>query len=192
MRILYIISICLVSSLFFSCKDDDDKIDYAWKNANEEAFNALANNSDYQKAEIAQGPGYIYYKVLEPATVNDPDSIPKYTSVVRVLYKGRLIDNDGGGNGEVFDDSSYTPFIFKIDGSNFYLNGGAVQGTPVIAGWQIALQNMKEGEKWEVWIPWNLGYGAAKSGRIPGYSTLVFDIKLDKVLQLYPSSKEES
>jgi peptidylprolyl isomerase/FKBP-type peptidyl-prolyl cis-trans isomerase FklB len=39
---------------------------------------------------------------------------------------------------------------------------------------------MQEGDKWEIWIPWNLGYGASEntSGNIPAYTTLVFEIEL--------------
>ena len=45
----------------------------------------------------------------------------------------------------------------------------------------IALQHMREGDRWQVYIPSELGYGLAGSDNIPGYSTLCFDIHLVKV-----------
>ncbi len=188
-KILYFLLVAISTSLFSSCDDDETVIDYAWKDSNEAAFEAKGSDPDYQKASIDGGPGYIYYKVLEEKrpTVAGEDSIAKFTSVVRVYYKGQLID------GTVFDDASVRPFTFKIDGSSFYLNGASQTGSSVISGWQVALQNMKEGDVWEVWIPWTLGYGSSGSGStIPAYSTLVFQIKLDKMIQLYPLPQDQS
>ena len=54
----------------------------------------------------------------------------------------------------------------------------------VISGWQWALQNMKEGAKWEVIIPWQLAYGVNGSGSsIPPYSALVFEINLTTIVK---------
>lgn len=179
-NILFAIAICFSSVLFFSCGDDEDTIDYEWKNANEEAFNEKALNPEFKKAEIPGGPGAVYYKVLKEGNTTNPDSLPNFTSVVRVLYKGKLI------NGAVFDDrmTRPQPFTFRIDGKSFYIFDNVQTGTSVIDGWKVALQNMQEGSKWEVWIPWRLGYGASGSGSIPGYSTLVFEIELEKIWEL--------
>jgi FKBP-type peptidyl-prolyl cis-trans isomerase len=40
------------------------------------------------------------------------------------------------------------------------------------------------GDKWEVWIPQELGYGTTGSGEIPGYSTLVFEMELVEITAL--------
>ncbi len=42
---------------------------------------------------------------------------------------------------------------------------------------------MKVGDKWEVWMPWKLGYGINGKNPIPGYTTLVFEIELVEVLK---------
>ena len=52
----------------------------------------------------------------------------------------------------------------------------------VVDGFGTALQHMKVGDKWEVWIPWRLAYGVNGSQVIPGYTTLVFEIELLEIL----------
>ena len=43
------------------------------------------------------------------------------------------------------------------------------------------MQHMVEGDKYEVWIPQQLAYGASDNGDIPAYSTLIFEIELVSV-----------
>jgi FKBP-type peptidyl-prolyl cis-trans isomerase len=49
-------------------------------------------------------------------------------------------------------------------------------------GWVIALQNMVEGDKWEIRIPHKLAYGEKGYGSIPGYTTLAFEIEVIKAI----------
>jgi FKBP-type peptidyl-prolyl cis-trans isomerase FklB len=42
---------------------------------------------------------------------------------------------------------------------------------------------MKVGERWEVYIPWQQGYGSSVSGTIPAYSTLIFDVNLVSIIK---------
>ena len=90
---------------------------------------------------------------------------PKKDDTVRVHYKGTLIDG-------VEFDSSYKrgqPIEFPLN--------------RVIKGWTEGLQLMKEGSKYIFYIPSELGYGKRGAPpRIPGDSTLVFDIELLKVI----------
>ena len=52
----------------------------------------------------------------------------------------------------------------------------------LISGFQIALVNMHEGDRWEVYIPSEMGYGDRGAGRdIPGNSSLIFEIQLIKI-----------
>jgi len=89
---------------------------------------------------------------------------PKATDTVTVNYRGTLID------GTEFD-SSYKrgkPATFRVDG--------------VIAGWTEALQLMKPGAKWQLFIPANLAYGERGAGpRIGPNSALIFEVELTKV-----------
>ena len=105
-------------------------------------------------------PSGLQYKVLNAGT----GATPKASDSVECHYEGRLID------GSVFD-SSYQ----RGETATFGVN-------QVIAGWVEALQLMKEGDKWQLYIPYNLAYGERGAGaHIPPYSTLVFDVELIKV-----------
>jgi len=85
-------------------------------------------------------------------------------SKVTVHYTGALI------NGKVFDSS-----VSRGEPITFGLN-------QVIPGWTEGLQLMSEGEKAELVIPQDLGYGArGAGGSIPGYQTLIFQVELIKV-----------
>ena len=53
----------------------------------------------------------------------------------------------------------------------------------VVDGFSTALQHMKVGDKWEVWMPWRLAYGVTGKGNIPGYTTLVFEIELVEIVE---------
>lgn len=89
---------------------------------------------------------------------------PKASDKVTTHYKGTLID------GTVFD-SSYD----RGEPATFPVNG-------VIAGWTEALQLMKEGSVWELFIPANLAYGTRGAGaKIGPNATLVFTVELINV-----------
>jgi FKBP-type peptidyl-prolyl cis-trans isomerase len=86
---------------------------------------------------------------------------PGPESVVSVHYRGKLT------NGTEFD-SSYQ----RNQPASFPVNG-------VIKGWTEALQLMKEGDKWELVIPPDLGYGSRGAGKvIPADATLIFEVEL--------------
>jgi len=80
---------------------------------------------------------------------------------VKIHYRGSFID------GRVFD-SSYQ----RGQPVSFPLNR-------VITGWSEALQKMKVGDKWQVFIPSYLAYAEMGYGQeIPPNSTLIFEIEL--------------
>lgn len=102
----------------------------------------------------------LQYLVLKEGTGKSP----KATDKVTVHYTGRLLD------GTVFDSS-----VSRGEPATFPLNR-------VILGWTEGLQLMKEGAKYEFFIPSDLAYGPQGAGQaIPPHSTLIFEVELLKV-----------
>ena len=102
-------------------------------------------------------PKGIYYKVLASGEPNGKYPSPR--SIVTVHYTGKTI------NGKTFDSSSggVAP-VFRL--------------SDLIEGWIIALQQMVVGDKWELYLPAEMGYGKFSQPGIPGGSTLIFEIEL--------------
>ena len=101
------------------------------------------------------------YRILNEGSGDDS---PGPESIVSVHYRGKLT------NGLEFD-SSYK----RNQPASFPVNG-------VIRGWTEALQLMKVGDKWELIIPPDLGYGSKGAGNIiPPDSTLIFEIELIEI-----------
>ena len=101
-------------------------------------------------------PKGIYYKVLAEGKADEKHPTPR--SIVTAHYTGRTID------GKQFDSS----------------RGGAplaIRLCDLIEGWIIAMQQMCVGDKWEVYIPAEMGYGKFSQPGIPEGSTLVFEIE---------------
>jgi peptidylprolyl isomerase/FKBP-type peptidyl-prolyl cis-trans isomerase FklB len=165
---LYLLLPALIAALLPACGDsnDDVVIDEAWKSANEEAFNKLTFDPAYSRITSFSNMGYIYYKVIKSGTGTKP---VYYTSRVKVYYTGSLID------GTVFDWAEYPDKL-----------PAELAVTEVVDGWKTALQYMREGDRWEIWIPQELAYGSsAKSNSghvtVPAYSTLKFEVEIVKV-----------
>ena len=102
-------------------------------------------------------PKGIFYKVL--ADGNPHSATPSVRSIITAHYTGRTID------GKVFDSS--------LDGVPL-----ACRLCDLIEGWIIAMQQMHIGDKWEIYIPAEMGYGKFSQPGIPGGSTLIFEIEL--------------
>jgi FKBP-type peptidyl-prolyl cis-trans isomerase FklB len=121
----------------------------------EEGKTFLAQNA--KKDGVKTLPSGLQYKVIKEGS----GKMPKAEDTVTVNYRGTFM------NGTEFD-SSYKrgqPATFKVNG--------------VIKGWTEALQLMKEGAKWELFIPSDLAYGERSVGQtIPPNSTLIFEVEL--------------
>ena len=97
----------------------------------------------------------IQYKVL----VAGNGVKPQETDVVKVHYKGTLID------GTEFDASKEEPVEFPLN--------------RVIRGWTLAIQHMPVGSKWIIYIPGDMAYGPRGAGNLIGPNeTLIFEVEL--------------
>ncbi len=102
-------------------------------------------------------PRGIYYKVLEEG--NNDGRHPSPRSIITAHYTGMTI------NGKKFDSSrGGAPLAMRL--------------SDLIDGWIVAMQHMCIGDRWEVYIPAEMGYGKFSQPGIPGGSTLIFDIEL--------------
>jgi FKBP-type peptidyl-prolyl cis-trans isomerase FklB len=120
-----------------------------------EAF--LAENK--KKEGVKTLPSGLQYKIIKEGTGKSP----KADDTVVCNYRGTLID-------DTEFDSSYK----RGEPATFPLN-------QIIPGWTEALQLMKEGAKWQLFIPAPLAYGEQSTGIIGPNSTLIFDIELISV-----------
>lgn len=128
------------------------------------------NKQDYVKANrewleakskeegVKPLPKGIFYKVIEEGRNYGHHPGPR--SVVTAHYTGWTID------GKQFDSSrdGGVPVAFRLN--------------ELIEGWIIAMQQMCVGDKWEIYLPAEMGYGKYSQPGIPGGSTLIFEIEL--------------
>jgi FKBP-type peptidyl-prolyl cis-trans isomerase len=127
--------------------------------------NFLADNK--KKEGVVTLPSGLQYKVLTSGTGKSP----KATDKVTTNYRGTLTD------GTEFDSGQSV---------SFPVNG-------VIKGWTEALQLMKEGDKWQLFVPGPLAYGPKGAGeKIKPNATLVFEVELLKVEPATEAPKVEA
>lgn len=124
------------------------------KQAGEEFLAAKAK----EEGVVALSNG-VLYKVIKEGKKNGKK--PALTDKIKVAYKGMTID------GEEFDSSKSVEFPLAS----------------MIEGWKIAIPEMTEGSKWEIYIPQELAYG--ERGSMPAikpFSALVFEVELFEVV----------
>lgn len=127
---------------------------------NKQAAKDYLEHNGHEKGVKTTQDG-LQYKILVPGDAKAAAILP--TDEVSVQYRGKLID------GTEFD-SSYSrgiPATFKVGG--------------VIKGWQEALQLMKPGSKYQLWIPPELAYDNTPKPGIPPGSILIFEVEVVSV-----------
>ena len=122
-----------------------------------EGENFLAKNA--KKDGVKTLKSGVQYRVIKEGT----GAIPADTSLVKVHYEGRLL------NDSVFDSS--------------YKRGEPItlRCNQTIKGWTDAMVHMPAGSIWEVYIPQDLAYGEREQGIIKPFSVLIFKIELLEV-----------
>ena len=168
------------SSCSESTSDDDEYAD--WQVRNEQFLAAVAGDSlqqpgwqrikSYTLNPDTEGSvsEYIYVKVIESGGA---EGSPAFTDSVRVTYQGRLIPSATYPEGKVFDGTVYGTYNSKTNANAKFLVSGCT------LGFSTALQHMRRGDHWRVYVPSELGYGSDGSdANIPDYSLLVFEMTL--------------
>lgn len=129
----------------------------------EKSIAFMAENG--KRAGVTTTESGLQYEVIQ-GTSNPEAAKPALSDTVKVHYHGTLID------GSVFDSS-----IERGEPAQFPLGA-------VIKGWQEALQLMKVGDKWKLYIPADIAYGArSPSPKIPANSALVFEVELLEIVK---------
>lgn len=108
---------------------------------------------------VTKRPSGVMYKVIKSGPEGGKQ--PTAASTITFSYRGAFID------GTVFDSSEGGPVTFELQ--------------HLIPGWVEVIPLMKEGDVWQLVVPYEQGYGEKGRGPIPPRQTLVFEIELVKV-----------
>lgn len=183
--------------LFASCSEDEETVvEFPnWQATNEQAFQEVM---DYAKAETSSGNtdqwkvfldwslenqsanmgGFIedygdeYHIAVQVLEKGTGSGCPLYTDSVLVHYRGRLLPSASYEDGYVigesytgeFNEETAIPAKLAVDYQ--------------VDGLTTALMQMHIGDRWLVYVPYQLGYGSTGGTSVPAYSMLVYDIKL--------------
>ena len=186
-----------VSLAVTSCEETDGVVDpyFNWQERNELYIDSIARVANANLGnEVGQWKAVHTYKFNPPINDLNPDVRdyvycrilekgtgtvkPLYSDSVAAHYRGQLIPLYDGQK-VVFDQSFQGELKEDLAVPVTFGLWEGVGG--VIEGWSTALPQMVEGDRWEVHIPYQLGYGIYGRNEIPGYSALVFDLQLVKI-----------
>lgn len=192
----------LAALLFASCEEVQEASKYDnWQSRNEAYIDSIAGETgkvfvatleDADRMEPGRlfaiattsgttaGEQYVYCKKI---TANPEGRRPLYTETFSAYYYGTLITGDKfDGNFTGYsavdrqelnaEDKKPTEFDAPAE---FAVSG-------MITGWTAALQLMRTGERWMLYIPYQSAYGTSGSKSIRGYSALAFDLILDDIV----------
>lgn len=163
-----------------------DSLTAVWRAQQDDPSSVAEGDTLYRLDTQYTPDGFLYYKRRGVADgFGGVGETAKFTDVVRVYYKGWLIDGtefDSNYSGDYPDYELDIPTDFTVSGLQASSGG-------IIYGWTEILQVMrpaanatdKRGDMFRVFIPADQGYGASASGSVPANSTLIFDINLVEV-----------
>ena len=182
-KLLFTLTLSVLFGLT-SCEETTDVGEFDnWRSRNTQFIDSIAgvaraNTYGDWKVILADGLDpmkqwgndcYVYCQVIEEGSGTE---YPLFTDSVVVNYSGRLMPSATYPDGFLFDSSYSGDFnpSFNVP------VGMPLSGT--VPGFCTAVQNMVAGDRWKVYIPYQLGYGEKGSASIPACSTLIFDINL--------------
>lgn len=178
-----------------SCSEEDDTVEEFpnWQARNDAFFNSLTDSvmnllelnpartdwkriKSWSKSDSIEGSNsdYIIVNVIEEGDA--ASATPLYTDTVTVHYLGRLLPSVSYPYGYVFDQSYYGNYYDDVS-KPLQMAIGNSGGNMLVDGFATALQHMRRGDHWMVYIPYQLGYGSQSQTGVPAYSTLIFDLR---------------
>ncbi|TGX79933.1 FKBP-type peptidyl-prolyl cis-trans isomerase [Palleniella muris] len=195
-KTLYFMLFIAVSLLSSCSETDDENTEFAdWQNRNEAYFMEKYTDVLEKKAAGATNVDTVRCYSKMPGTKVPTDFIiveklntgtgtvsPIQTDSVRIHYRGYLMPSDSYQT--KMDDGTIVGYQFDSSWVGDYdlalMNPYTGVTGAFIDGFTTALLNMRDGDRWRVYIPQQLGYGESAQTGIPAFSTLVFDLTLVK------------
>ena len=203
-----------VAMCFISCSEsEEDQSEYAnWKEKNEEYFHAIYEKATTEQS-VADGQWKTFLKwsldssslpedhvVVKVTSESGQTASPLYTDSVCLQVKGSLMPTAYHSNGYVFLNTYFgekeeqevgTPLYMQVKGdvrgwiSLTSVSARADAYPLVVDGLATALQHMHVGDRWLVYIPYQLGFGLRNVPEwgVPAYSTLVLDVTLLRIIK---------
>ncbi len=179
---IYFLPFLLLLLVLTSCEETKEagKFDN-WKARNvafmdslQTEYDEAPNHGGLQRFAPKSAPNVmVYYKdITGDNTVTDRK--PLSTESVNYFYRGSYIF------GETFDEN-----FAGADPDEDFETPYTAAVTDFVVGFTYGLQNMKEGQRWILYIPYQVGYGenGSSNGDIRGYTTLIFDLTLVNVVE---------
>lgn len=192
----------LLAGLFVSCSESTEEGTYSNWQARNEAFIDSIKGLNPTLVETADAAAampagelfslfvksasttsdkltYIYCKKIK---ANAAGRRPLYSESVNVFYYGTMINGtefEGNFKGYSALEQTFSAGKEPTDFDSAVTEN--ISSTTKGYGFREALQYMRTGERWMIYIPWKLGYGSIDKGGIPAYSTLTFDLDLISV-----------
>lgn len=158
-KLITLFTLCLAVLALSACNQNAPQERSENQKRSEAYVEEVAKRGEYKELRFLNEEHPIYYKVL--AEGENKELYPIANSTVQITLRGWLV------SGQEFQKS--TEMTTEME--------------QLVPGVKIALQNMNVGDRWEVVIPWQQGYGAYSRSIIPGFSALNFDITLDAVVK---------
>ena len=197
--LFYLMGLLVTMLSITACGETDETTnEYPdWQSTNEAYFDSIYNEAkadtarvgsnwkifrkwSYEESAAKHSYDHIVVKVLQKGTGS---GTPLYRDTVKVHLQGRLKASVSYPKGLVFERTYTDPFNAKTASSAKRAVAGVVEGL------QTALQQMRIGDRWQIFVPYQLGYnGRSATGTvlsssqttvsIPPYSTLVYEVTL--------------
>ena len=190
--------LALMSVIVCSCSEsEEEESEFAdWKEKNEEYFHAIYEKATTEQS-VADGQWKTFLKwsldssslpedhvVVKVTSESGQTVSPLYTDSVCLQVKGSLMPTAYHSNGYVFLNTYFGEKEEQEVGTPLYMQRADAYPL-VVDGLATALQHMHVGDRWLIYIPYQLGFGLRNVPEwgVPAYSTLVFDVTLLRIIK---------